>query len=121
MIQQLKAKGYTVKDKNELARIRNSKAADLALKGDVDAIMKLGSQYGVSTTITVSVTAGRPVTNEFGLQTGTASLAVRAISSGGREIFGDTVLSKQVGYTDDEARDKSIEAAAFEAVERMTQ
>jgi hypothetical protein len=121
MIQQLVAKGYKVVDQNKLAQIRKSKAALLALEGDVDAIMKLSSQYGVSTTITVNVTAGQPALNEFQLFTGTASAAVKAVSSGGAMLYGDTVSGKQVGYTRDEARQKAVEAAAADAVERMTQ
>ena len=108
-------------DQNKLAQIRRSKAAQYALEGNVNAIMKLSSQYGISTTITVTVTAGNPVENEFRLQTGTASAAVKAIGSGGAMLYGDTVSGKQVGYTPDEASQKAIEAAVSLAVERMTQ
>ena len=121
MIQQLTAKGYKIVDQNKLAQIRRSKAAQYALEGNVDAIMKLSSQYGISTTVTVTVTAGEPVENEFKLQTGTASAAVRAISSGGVMLYGDTVSGKQVGYTPDEASQKALEAAIMTAADRMTQ
>jgi hypothetical protein len=121
MIQQLTAKGYKIVDQNKLAQIRRSKAAQYALEGNVDAIMRLSSQYGVSTTVTVTVTAGQPVENEFKLQTGTASAAVRAISSGGVMLYGDTISSKQVGYTPDEASQKALEAAIMAAADRMTQ
>jgi nucleoside diphosphate kinase len=121
MIQQLTAKGYKIVDQNKLAQIRRSKAAQYALEGDVDAIMKLSSQYGVSTTVTVTVTAGRPVENEFKLLTGTASAAVRAVSSGGVMLYGDTISGKQVGYTPDEASQKALETAVKTAADRMTQ
>ena len=121
MIQQLTAKGYKIVEQNKLAQMRRSKAAKYALEGNVDAIMKLSSQYGVSTTVTVTVTAGEPVENEFKLQTGTASAAVRAISSGGVMLYGDTVSGKQVGYTSDEASRKALEAAIMTAADRMTQ
>ncbi|MDR1376337.1 MAG: hypothetical protein LBJ22_02405 [Synergistaceae bacterium] len=121
MIQQLTAKGYKIVDQNKLAQIRRSKAAQYALEGNVDAIMKLSSQYGISTTVTITVTAGEPVENEFKLLTGTASAAVRAISSGGVMLYGDTVSSKQVGYTPDEAAQKALEAALMTAADRMTQ
>lgn len=121
MIRQLTAKGYKIMDQNKLAQIRRSKAAQYALEGNVSAIMKLSSQYGIGTTIIVTVTAGNPVENEFLLQTGTASAAVKAISSGGAMLYGDTVSGKQVGYTPDEASQKAIEAAVNMAVERMTQ
>ncbi|MDR2180690.1 MAG: hypothetical protein LBP21_10310 [Synergistaceae bacterium] len=121
MIQQLTSKGYKIVDQNKLTQIRRSKAAQFALEGNVDAIMKLSSQYGISTTVTVTVTAGEPVENEFKLQTGTASAAVRAISSGGVMLYGDTVSGKQVGYTPDEASQKALEAAVMTAADRMTQ
>ena len=121
MIRQLTSKGYKVMDQNKLAQIRRSKAAQYALEGNVDAIMKLSSQYGISTTVTMTVTAGEPVENEFLLLTGTASVAVKAISSGRAMLYGDTISGKQVGYTPDEASQKPIEAAVKAAAERMTQ
>jgi hypothetical protein len=121
MIQQLTAEGYKIMDQNKLAQIRKSKAAQYALEGNVEAIMKLSSQYGIAATVTVTVTAGEPVENEFYLMTGTASAAVKAISSAGAMLYGDTVSSKQVGYTPDEASQKAIEAAVRTAAERMAQ
>jgi hypothetical protein len=71
--------------------------------------------------ITVNVTAGWPVVNEFDLMTGTASAAVKAMTSGGVLLYGDTTQGKQVGYTPDEAAQKAVEAAVLLAVDRMTQ
>ena len=119
--QELIAKGYKVVDPQKLESIRKSKAAVLALEGNVDAIMKLGKQYGFSTMITLQVKAGEPRTNEFDLYTGTASVAVMVTGSNGSQLYADTVSGKQVGYTEDEAQQKSLEAAAKLAVSRMTQ
>jgi PAS domain-containing protein len=119
LTRELVAKGYKVVDPNTLAAIRRNKAAALALDGNVDAIMKLGKQYGFSTMITAQLEAGRPVENEFQLYTGTSSIAIMVMSSGGQMIYADTVMGKQVGYTRDEAAQKSIEAAAKSAVKRM--
>ena len=69
--------------------------------------------------ITAQLQAGWPVVNDFRLYTGTASIAIMVMSSGGQMIYADTVDGKQVGYTRDEAAQKSIEAAAKLAVERM--
>lgn len=118
---QLIAKGYKVVDPQKLEAIRRSKAAALALDGNVDAIMKLGKQYGFSTMITAQVEAGRPVLNEFQLYTGTSSVAVMVTASNGNQIYADTVAGKQVGYTPSEAQQKSLEAAAALAVKRMTE
>jgi hypothetical protein len=117
---QLLMNGYKIVDPKVLNRIRRDKAAVLALEGNVDAIMKLGRTYGFSTLVSARVEAGAPVLNEFKLYTGTASAAVMATASNGSRLYADTVSGKQVGYTPDEARQKSIEAAAKLAVERMT-
>lgn len=117
--QQLIAYGYRVVDQNKLDSIRRSKAATLALQGDVQAIMNLSKQYGFSTMITMQAQAGNPMENEFKLFTGTASVAVMATSSSGARLYADTVSGKQVGYTPDEASQKSIEAAAKLAVSKM--
>ena len=119
LTRELVANGYKVVDPNTLAAIRRNKAAALALDGNVDAIMRLGKQYGFSTMITAQLEAGRPVVNEFQLYTGTSSIALMVMSSSGQMIYADTVMGKQVGYTRDEAAQKSIEAAAKLAVKRM--
>ena len=118
---ELIAKGHQVVDPKRLDAIRRNKAAALALEGNVDAIIKLSQQYGFSTMITAQLQAGKPVLNEFQLYTGTSSLAVMTTTSGGQVIYADTVMGKQVGYTPDEAAQKSIEAAARLAVARMLQ
>ena len=119
LTRELVANGYKVVDPETLANIRKSKAAAAALNGDVDAIIKLSKQYGYSTTITAQLQAGRPMVNEFQLYTGTSSLAVMVMSSSGQMIYADTVMGKQVGYTPDEAAQKSIESAAKVAVKRI--
>ena len=117
---QLLAKGYKVVDPKKLDAIRRDRAARLALEGNVDAILKLSSGHG-ATMIVVQVEAGRPVVNEFKLYTGTASLAVTVGAPNGSIIYADTVSGKQVGYTPDEAAQKSIESAATRAVAKMTE
>ncbi|PIE54317.1 MAG: hypothetical protein CSA35_06230 [Dethiosulfovibrio peptidovorans] len=119
--QKLIAKGYKVVDPKKLQAIRKSKAAALALEGNVDAIMKLGRRYGFSTMITANVQAGQPVKNEFKLYTGTSSIAVMVTASNGSQVYADTTAGKQVGYTPSEAQQKSLEAAAELAVNRMTE
>ena len=121
LTRELLAKGHKVVDPKRLEAIRRSKAAALALEGNADAIIKLSKQYGFSTMITAQLQAGKPVLNEFQLYTGTSSLAIMVMSSGGQMIYADTVMGKQVGYTPDEAAQKSIEAAAKLAVQKMLQ
>jgi len=121
LTRELLTKGHKVVDPKRLEAIRRSKAAVLALEGNVDAIIKLSKQYGFSTMITAQLQAGKPVLNEFQLYTGTSSLAIMVMSSGGQMIYADTVMGKQVGYTPDEAAQKSIEAAAKLAVQKMLQ
>ena len=124
MIQQLVANGYKVVDEKKMQQIRKDQAAGraarLALEGNVEAIMKISSKYSAGVVIAVRVDAGEPVENEFKLLTGTASASVVATSSGGARLYGDTVSGKQVGYTQDEASQKAVEAAIRGAVNNMT-
>jgi len=122
--QRLAAKGYQVVDEKKLAAIRDHKMAIAALNGDGNAIIKLSSQYNVGTIITMNAQAEeRKSTGAFGkagVMTGTASIAVMAVTSGGKIIYSDTVNGKQLGGRV-EAAQKAIEDAALQAVERMTQ
>jgi hypothetical protein len=121
IIRELKAKGYNVVDQKRRDAIRSSKAAALALDGNVEAIMKLGSQFGFSTFIGVHAEADEPRMNEFELYTGTATLSFVATSSNGNHIGGDTFSAKQVGYSIAEAEQKSLEAAAKIATAKLTE
>lgn len=117
-VRELRANGYRVVDEKKLAEMRRSEAARLALEGDVDAIMRLGSKYRVDTVITANIEEGRPMLNPFEMFTGTASIVVLA-SSGANMIYGDTSFAKKVGYTPDEAVLKSVEAAATAAAKKL--
>jgi len=119
-LRELRANGYKVVDEKTLNSMRRSEAGRLALQGDVDAIMRLSSRYGIKTFVTAYIRAGQPIINEFKLYTGTASIAVEA-RSGANMIYGDTASGKQVGYSPDEAAQKSIEAAATLAAKKLTQ
>ena len=119
-VRDLRAAGYKVVDEKTLNSMRRSEAGRLALEGNVNAILSLSSKYGISTFITGYIRAGAPVENEFKLYTGTASIAVQARAKADL-IYGETVSGKQVGYSPDEAAQKSIEAAAALAAKKLTQ
>jgi hypothetical protein len=128
--QQLLMNGYKPADEKKMKQLasaanasRKSEAVKLALQGNVKAIMNLGAKVGLSkfTTVAIRVDAGRPAVNEFQLYTGTATFTIMVTSSGGARLYADSVSAKQVGYTADEAAQKSIEAAAKLAASKMTQ
>ncbi|MCD6419688.1 MAG: hypothetical protein J7L41_03095 [Synergistetes bacterium] len=105
--------GFKVVDENQINRIRRSKAAILALKGDVDGIMKLGSLYRIDVFLKGKAVMHRARQNEFGLYTGTASISARAYrTKDGRFIFAKSFVSKAIGYTRGEARSKALLKAA---------
>ncbi len=105
--------GFKVVDKNQINRIRRSKAAILALKGDVDGIMKLGSLYRIDVFLKGRAVMHRARQNEFGLYTGTASISAKAYrTKDGRFIFAKSFVSKAIGYTRGEARSKALLKAA---------
>ena len=71
--------GYPVVNEAQLAKIRRSKAAALALDGNVDAILSLGKKYGVKVFISGKASMHEARQNEFGLYTGTAASRYRPI------------------------------------------
>lgn len=105
--------GYKAVDEKQLERIRASKAAALALDGNVEAILKLGRTYGFGILVSGRITVPPAVKNEFGLFTATATAAVSACTaSNGRQILAGTESAKEIGYTSDEAAQKAAESAA---------
>lgn len=109
----LLAEGYNVVNPKKMEEIRRSQAARLALEGDVEAIMKLRSQYGLGFFVSGRVSLPEARQNEFGLFTATAELAVEAYAtSTGRYVFSGTTSGKQLGYSAGEAREKALQEAA---------
>jgi hypothetical protein len=125
MIQQLVAKGYRVVDERRMQQIRKDQAAGraarLALEGNVEAIMKISSKYSASAVVAVRVDAGETRENRLKAYTGTATASVMVTGSGGARLYSDTVSGKQIGYTQTEAAQKSVEAAVRAAADSMTQ
>ncbi len=114
--------GYPVVNESELAKIRQSKAAMLALDGNVDAILSLGKTYGIRIFLSGKATMQRAQQNEFGLYTSTAVLAVQAYSAtNGKYIFSHTTNAKEVGYTPDEASQKALNKAAASMAQDIIQ
>ncbi len=112
--------GYPVVNEAQLAKIRRSKAAALALDGNVDAILSLGKKYGVKVFISGKASMHEARQNEFGLYTGTAAIAVQAYSAtNGKYLFADTVMGKDLGYTPEEASQKALMAAARVMAENL--
>lgn len=108
--------GYRAVDEQQLEKIRRSKAAALALEGNVDAILQLGRSFGFSVLLSGAVTVPKPVRNEFGLFTATASVSVTAChAANGRQILALTESAKEIGYTQEEAAQKAAEKAASSA------
>ena len=123
IVEMLANNGYRVVDEAKMRRIRQAaaraKAARYALEGNVEAILKINASYSAAATVIARVQAGWPVVNEFGLYTGTSSVALMAVTSGGRKLGGKTSMGKQVGYTEDEAQYKSISAAVESGMYQM--
>ncbi len=106
--------GYRAVDEQQLEKIRRSKAAALALEGDVDAILQLGRSFGFSVLLSGTVTVPKPVRNEFGLFTATASVSVTAChAADGRQIM--ALTDRRRIATSEEAAQKAAEKAAASA------
>lgn len=105
--------GYSVVNPKRMEEIRRSKAARAALDGDVDAILRIGSQYGVGFFVSGRAKLPQPRQNEFGLFTATADIAVEAYSTAtGKYVFSGTASGKQLGYSAGEALEKALTEAA---------
>ena len=106
-------KGYPLVNQAQLKKIKESKAARLALDGDVEGILRLGSSYNVRIFVTGKVARHRPERNPMGTYTATAAIAVRAYSTAnGKYIFSDTADAKALGGSPDEASEKALQEAA---------
>lgn len=123
IIEMLVSRGYRVVDEAKMKKIRaaaaKAKAARLALEGNVEGILKINSGYSAAATIVARVQAGKPVVNEFELYTCTSSAAIMAVTSRGTKLGGKTAQGKQVGYTEDEAQQKAIDAAVQAGMSQM--
>ena len=123
IVETLVSRGYRVVDEAKMKKIRaaaaRAKAARLALEGNVEGILRINASYSVAATVVANVRAGRPRLNEFELFTGTASVAIMAVTSNGTRLGGQTAEGKQVGYTEDEARQKSIDAAVQSGMSKV--
>ncbi len=117
----LMEKGYPLVKEDQLRRIKESKAARLALDGDVEGLLKLGSSYNVRIFVTGRVVRHDPVKNPLGTYTGTASIAVRAYTTAdGKYIFSDTADGKALGGSPDEASERALHEAARLMGEKLT-
>lgn len=113
--------GYSVVNPKKMEELRRSKAARLALDGDVEAILRLGSQYGVAFFVSGRAKLPQPRQNEFGLFTATADVAVEAYSTAtGRYVFSGRTSGKQVGYSAGEALEKALMEAAQSMAAQLT-
>ena len=123
IVEMLVKRGYRVVNEAKMKAIRaaaaRSRAAHLALTGDVTGIMKISSGYSVAATVVAHVTAGGTKENEFGLVTGTATSEIMAVRSNGTKLGGKTAETKQVGYTEDETTRKAIDAVVEAGMAQM--
>ncbi|MBQ6971215.1 MAG: hypothetical protein IJP86_02540 [Synergistaceae bacterium] len=123
IIEELASRGYRVVDEAKMKRIRmaaaRAQAARYALEGNVEAILRINAHYSAAATIVAHVEAGNPERNEFKLYTGTASVALLAVTSGGKKLGGKTADAKVVAYTADETRQKALKQAVKDALQQL--
>ena len=106
----LDEKGRKLVNEKGLAAFR--KASLELLPGDNEVINSVGA------IISIRVHAEGWL-NEFGLYTGSASIALIVSTPEGKITFADVVQGKQLGGSHDEAAQKAVEAAALRAVEKI--
>jgi hypothetical protein len=127
VLDKLISSGYRAVDEAKKRQIHKAAAqrkADAAyLNGDVDALMKISFSYGAAMVVTVKFRVDNPRENEFRLMTGTASATFNAKNSGGNytQSSKSTIMGKQVGYSEDEARTKAIDYVSIKVAEALLQ
>ena len=121
IIEELTSRGYRIVDEAKMKRIKaaaaRAKAAIYALEGNVAGILSLNAHYSAAATVVARVQAEYPRMNEFRLYTGTASVVLLAVTSGGKKLGGRVADAKIVGYSIDETMRKAL----YEAVKNGMQ
>lgn len=115
IIEELASRGYRIVDEAKMKRIKaaaaRAKAAIYALEGNVAGILSLNAHYSAAATVVARVEAEYPRLNEFRLYTGTASVVLLAVTSGGKKLGGRTADAQFIGYSIDETMRKSLHEA----------
>ena len=121
IIEELTSRGYRIVDEAKMKKIKaaaaRAKAAIYALEGNVAGILSLNAHYSAAATVVARVQAEYPRMNEFRLYTGTASVVLLAVTSGGKKLGGRVADAKIVGYSIDETMRKAL----YEAVKNGMQ
>lgn len=116
IIEELRSRGYRIVDEAKMKKIKaaaaRAKAAIYALEGNVAGILSLNAHYSAAATVVARVQAEYPRKNELQLYTGTASVVLLAVTSGGKKLGGRVADAKTIGYSIDETMRKSL----YEAV-----
>ena len=123
IIQELVNRGYRVVDEQKMKKMKmaaaRAQAARYAFEGNIAALLKVNGNYSAAATICAKVKAGRPVQNDLGLYTGTATISLLAVTSSGTKLGGDMAQGKAIGYTFEEAQQNAINAAVRNALSQI--
>ncbi|MBR1438443.1 MAG: hypothetical protein IJ587_07890 [Synergistaceae bacterium] len=127
IIEELASRGYRIVDEAKMKRIKaaaaRAKAAIYALEGNVAGILSLNAHYSVGATVVARVRAGVPRMNEARLYTGSATITLLAVTSGGVKLGGQTARVEGrdgiIGYTVDDTMDKAIYEVVRRGMEQL--
>ena len=127
IIEELSSRGYRIVDEAKMRRIKaaaaRAKAAIYALEGNVAGILSLNAHYSVGATVVARVRAGIPRMNEARLYTGSATITLLAVTSGGVKLGGQTARVEGrdgiIGYTIDDTMDKAIYEVVRRGMEQL--
>ena len=118
--QELLANGYPVVNEAMVEKVKRDKRAKLLEEGNAAAIRDLGRIYDVRIFLVGRATLARPIQNDFGTYTCTATVAVQAYSTGdAKYLLAETASGKELGGTPDEAAQKALETASRTVAKRL--
>ena len=123
IIQELVSHGYRVVDEKKMKSMKmaaaKAQAARYAFEGNMSALLKVNGHYSAAATVCAKVRAGRPVRNDLGVYTGTATISLLAVTSRGTKLGGDMAQGKALGYTVEEAEQNGINDAVRNAMSQI--
>lgn len=124
IIEELTSRGYRIVDEAKMKQIKaaaaRAKAAIYALEGNVAGILKLNAHYSAAATVIARVQAEYPRMNETGLYTGSASVVLLAVTSGGKKLGGRTAYAEKIiGFSIEETMRKSIYQAVRNGMQQF--
>ena len=119
IVKGLIAKGYKPVDEEILARVRDAGILKAAADDNVEAVRRISSQYGISTTIAVWLKVSMQEDYLVGY-VGRVSMVIVVTHSDGKRLYSNTIEDRVIVHKSEDAVPKAMESAIKKAINDMT-